>query len=74
MKALAARVASRRSGESKSAKAASRKGGTTTAVLDDARADAETTVAEDLAVPTITSTGPRQQAKRNTSRSQRKGK
>jgi preprotein translocase subunit SecF len=74
MKALAARVASRRSGESKSAKAASRKGGTTTAVLDDVRADAETTVAEDLAVPTITSTGPRQQAKRNTSRSQRKGK
>jgi preprotein translocase subunit SecF len=80
MKALAARVASRRGSDAKAGKAKStsveRSGGgsgTATAVLEDE--DVETaTVAEELATRSITSTGPRQQTRKNTSRSQRKGR
>ena len=79
MKALAARVASRRAGgESKVGKTAKKAAGgstTATAVLDDAEAEAAPlTVAEQAKAPYVVSSGQRQQPKKNTTRSQRKKK
>jgi preprotein translocase subunit SecF len=79
MKALAARVASRRAGgESKVGKTAKKAAGgstTATAVLDDAEAvAAPLTVAEQAKAPYVVSSGQRQQPKKNTTRSQRKKK
>jgi preprotein translocase subunit SecF len=82
MKALAARVAARRSGggDGRGAKGrrAAAAGGTTTAVLDDVDTDATLDPAtaarvtpEDVA-PRVASTGPRAQPKRNQTRNQRK--
>jgi preprotein translocase subunit SecF len=79
MKALAARVASRRAGgESKVGKTAKKAAGgstTATAVLEDAEAvAAPLTVAEQAKAPYVVSSGQRQQPKKNTTRSQRKKK
>jgi preprotein translocase subunit SecF len=73
MKALAARVASRRSGAD--AKRSSRKsgGGTATAVLDEVDTEVEGGhVTPDDIAPTVVSTGPRAQPKKGTTRSKRK--
>jgi preprotein translocase subunit SecF len=75
MKALAARVAARRAGgDSKSGKSSRKSAsagvGTATAVLDDVETDQVT--AESIATPSVSSTGPRSQPKRNQTRSKRK--
>jgi preprotein translocase subunit SecF len=78
MKALAARVASRRAGgdakPGKTAKKGSSGSATATAVLEETEAEAEPTVAEQAKAPYVVSTGQRQQPKKNTTRSQRKKK
>jgi preprotein translocase subunit SecF len=78
MKALAARVASRRAGgdakPGKSAKKAGAGAATATAVLEETEAEAAPTVAEQAKAPYVVSTGQRQQPKKNTTRSQRKKK
>ena len=72
MKALAARVASRRSGAD--AKRSTRKsGGTATAVLDEVDTEVEGGhVTPDDIAPTVVPTGPRAQPKKGTTRSKRK--
>jgi preprotein translocase subunit SecF len=80
MKALAARVASRRTGgdakPGKTTKKAAGGSATATAVLEetDTEGDAALTIAEQAKAPYVVSTGQRQQPKRNTTRSQRKKK
>jgi preprotein translocase subunit SecF len=78
MKALAARVASRRAGgdakPGKTAKKAGSGSATATAVLEETEAEVAPTVAEQAKAPYVVSTGQRQQPKKNTTRSQRKKK
>jgi preprotein translocase subunit SecF len=81
MKALAARVAARRSGADAKARGKKSAGGagTATAVLEETEletqdADDTRSVAEQARAPYVTGTGPRTQPKKATTRSQRKKK
>ncbi|MFN8167220.1 MAG: protein translocase subunit SecF [Candidatus Nanopelagicales bacterium] len=85
MKALAARVAARRAGGDKATQKGAKRsakgsGATATAVLDDVEApevpeeSAPLSVAEQAKAPYVVSSGPRQQPKKSTTRSQRKKK
>ena len=73
MKALSARVAARRNAGEKAKVGAKTVGNGVTGVDDLATIGAEATVAA-IAASSVESTGPRQQPKKNTTRSQRKKK